>query len=58
VNLREALDEVFDMATEMTGCHDPEIVDAERAWIAVVKQRTLAAIDLRKQRDPIARKPT
>jgi hypothetical protein len=57
VNLKEAIEEVFGMATEVTGCHDPDVIDAERAWIEVVKKRVLLAIDLRKLRDTVPENP-
>ena len=48
MNLHEAIEAVFDLALEMTGSHDLESIDAERAWIASVKARVLKNIDARK----------
>ena len=54
MNLREAIDAVFDMAGDACGALHPDLVALKRQWVEQVRTKTIAAIDLRKLRDSVA----
>ena len=58
VNLREAIDAVFDMASDVCGALHPDLVALKRQRVEQVREKTVAAIDLRKLRDSVAEEPT